>query len=237
VPPPLPYTVIAGVVPAARGWLALPGRYHGSSLLAEEPEHHADLLSVLDRRPSFATVVLHAPIGLADEPCGGDRPCDVAARQALGWPRRVAVERVPSRPALLAPTYDEARAIEPWLTRRQWHRLWWARDVMTSLQPYHQRRVYSGHPELTFRLLNEDRPLRTSPWWPEGQAERIALIGSRVPGLADLVADPPPGVRPDRLVDAAAMLWSARRLGARVMARLPESPTWDAAGIRTELIR
>jgi predicted RNase H-like nuclease len=237
VPPQLPYTTVAGAVPCARGWLTIPGRFQSVALAAEEPEIHGALADVLDRRPTFADIALHVPIGLADAPSGGSRPCDDAAREALGWPRRVAVDPVPCRAALLAPSFADAQAIEPWLTRRMWRRLHWAREAVHEVQPYHQRRVYSGHPELTFRLLNSDLPLHTSPFWDEGVQERLALVTSRVPGIEVHVKDPPDGVTPLQVLGAAAMLWTARRVAGRVVHRLPDDATWDAAGMRTELVR
>ena len=57
-------------------------------------------------------------------------------------------------------------------------------------------------------------------------------------GLPDVAT--PGGRRCDRLarlLDACAGLWTARRLAARSVSRLPESPEWDEQGVRMELVR
>ena len=46
-----------------------------------------------------------------------------------------------------------------------------------------------------------------------------------------------PGVRPWQLIDAAACLWTTRRIASRAMTRIPEDPEWDETGLRMELVR
>jgi predicted RNase H-like nuclease len=39
------------------------------------------------------------------------------------------------------------------------------------------------------------------------------------------------------MLQAAAMLWTARRASGRAVSRLPADPTWDVNGMRVELVR
>jgi predicted RNase H-like nuclease len=39
------------------------------------------------------------------------------------------------------------------------------------------------------------------------------------------------------LLDAAALLWTARRISARAGTRLPADPEWDVEGLRMEFVR
>ena len=115
----------------------------------------------------------------------------------------------------------------------------WLREVVEEIQPYHQRRVYSGLAELSYHLLNGDAPLATSSHWAEGRSGRLGLTNPRFPGIEAIAASSslPAGVDGRLVADAAGLLWSARRIAGRVVSRLPENPEWDETGLRMELIR
>lgn len=101
-----PYTNIAGVTPCPGGWLVLPARLAGVTVVAEEAFVLPTLLDVLDHRPRFEFAGLNAPMGWNDEPTDRFRECDELAREMIGWPRMVGVPPVPSRVTLrqLRPT-------------------------------------------------------------------------------------------------------------------------------------
>jgi predicted RNase H-like nuclease len=234
----LPYTTIAAVVPCPAGWLVLPGRLQGVTLIAEPPFTAREIVDVLDHRPSFEAISLAAPVGFPDVPRDGRRACDDDVRGVLGWPRRAAVANVPSRAALAAATFDEAKAIEPWLTRLQYRHFPRWREIDREIQMFHQRSVYSALPEVCFQMLNDDQPLDTSPHSEVGLAERLALAETKVPGIERIIADTKlPGVGMRHLVEAAALLWTARRIAGRVVNRFPQDPEWNDAGLRLELVR
>ncbi len=115
----------------------------------------------------------------------------------------------------------------------------WLREVVEEIQPYHQRRVYSGLAELSYHLLNGDAPLATSSHWAEGRSGRLGLTNPSFPGIEAIAASSslPAGVDGRLVADAAGLLWSARRIAGRVVSRLPENPEWDETGLRMELIR
>ncbi len=235
---PRQYQYLGGVVPCPGGWVVVSGRLAGVTMVVEEAMVLPNLLEVLDHRPKFDAGAIYAPIGLADQPCSRFRPCDEEARQLLGWPRSVGIRPVPSRAALNAPSHAAARELEPWLTNDDLRRFPRYREVEDLFQPFHQRMWVSAHPDLSFYMLNGDRPLKSSPFHGEGIVERIELIRAKVPGIEDLLnASPPEGAGQIHIVQAAALLWTARRGAGRAINRLPMDPTWDSNGLRTELVR
>jgi predicted RNase H-like nuclease len=234
----LPYKPIAGVVPCPGGWLVQPARLLGVTIVPEEPYVLSSLLDVIDYRPTYSVIVLGIAIGLDEQPNGGFRQCDIEAREMLGWPRRVDIARVPSREALYAPSFAEAVAAEPWLTPLSYRRFRWLREVDAEIQPYHQRRIYSASPELSFYLVHGDEPASTSPFWQDGPAERLKLLAERLPGLKAIADEAPPaGGSLRHVMDAAGLLWTGRRIAGRAITRLPADPQWDEQGRRVELVR
>jgi predicted RNase H-like nuclease len=230
--------MVAGATPCAGGWAVVTAKLHGVTILPEEALVMPTLVDVVDYRPSFSVIALDAPIGLPDEPTpDGFRACDRDARKVLGWPRRVAIDPVPSRAALHAPSFEEARRIDPWLTPREFRRFRWIIEVEEEIQPYRQRTVYSCNPDLSYYLINGDTPMRFSKTWPVGFDERMILLAMRFPGIERLVKDKIRGASRTNLLDAAGMLWSARRIAAKAITRLPQDPEWDSEGLRMELVR
>lgn len=234
----LPYKMLGGIVPCPGGWLIVPARLAGVTVVAEDPMVVPLLIDVLEFKPKFEAAAIFTPIGFHDEPVGPYRPCDEEAREMVGWPRRVAIHPVPSRAALRAPTREAALALEPWLTRHDLRRFRWIREAEREFQPFHQRSYFAAHPDLTFSQLNNDRPLTTSPYHQDGIVERMALLREKMPGLEETVMrTPPSGAAQVHLLQATGLLWTARRAAGRAMNRLPMDPAWDSNGMRMELVR
>lgn len=232
------YKVIAGVTPCPGGWLVFGGRLTGVTMLPDEPVVLKRLGDVLDYRPQFDAAAINVPMAFPDEPGDGRRVCDVSARSLIGWPRQVAVLPVPSRPALHAPSRAAASEIEPWLTAADLRRFRWLREAEAEFQPFHQRMYFSANPELSFYVLNDDRPLRTSPFSQDGIVERMQLIRERLPGVEELItAVPPSGAGQYHLLQAAGLLWTARRAAGHAITRMPLDADWDEHGLRVELVR
>jgi hypothetical protein len=109
-------------------------------------------------------------------------------------------------PRCAPPTRDEARELEPWLTNEDFRRLKWIREAEREFQPFHQRNWFAAHPDLSFYVLNGDRPVTSSPYQPEGVYERMNLIKGKLPGVEEAVVAhaarrgrpgaPAPGRRP-----------------------------------------
>jgi len=233
-----PYITIAGVVPCPGGWLVLPARLAGVTVIAEEAVVIPNLADVLDYRPRFKFAGIHAPMGWREEPGGQFRSCDLEARDHLGWPRMIGIAPVPCRRALLAPTREEALRLEPWLTRDDFRRFRWYREAERELQPFHQRSFFSAHPDLSFQVMNGDEPLGTSPFHRNGEVQRLELIRARLPGVDEVITrQPPRGAAFHHMLQAGALLWTARRAAGRAVSRLPVDPSWDESGMRVELVR
>jgi predicted RNase H-like nuclease len=234
----LPYKTLGGVVPCPGGWLILPARLAGVTVNIEEPEVVRRLMDVLEYKPKFDAAAVYAPIGFYELPVGPYRPCDSEAREMVGWPRVVGVKPMPSRAALRAKTRDEAREIEPWLTNDDFRRFKWWREAEREFQPFHQRMFFAAQPDLSFTSLNGDEPVTSSPYHPEGVLERMQLIRDRMPGVEEVITRlPPAGAAQVHVMQACALVWTARRAAGRAMSRLPMDPTWDEAGMRMELVR
>jgi predicted RNase H-like nuclease len=233
----MPYKTIAGVTPCPGGWLVLSARLAGVTVVAEDPLVLPTLAEVVDWRPRFDAVAINVPFGLHDEPAGPYRPCDEEARSMVGWPRRSAFAAVPSRAALHA-SREDAMAMEPWLRQADVRRFRWLREADLELQPFHQRSYFSAHPDLSYHQMNGDEPLRTSPHQEDGIVERLQLVRAKLPGTERFMTEAAPaGAGQFHVIQAAGLLWTARRAAGRAMTRLPMDPRWDTTGIRMELVR
>lgn len=233
----LPYKWLGGITPCPKGWLVVPARLAGVTVVVEDPFVLSTLMEVVDFRPKFDAAAINIPMGFKDVPARGG-PCENEAKDLVGWPRLVGIRPIPSRAALHAPSKAKAREIEPWLTNDDFRRFRWLRQASETFQPFHQRNFYSANPDLSYTQLNEDRPLKTSPFHQEGVVERMALIRNKLPGVEEVIMrTPPEGAGQVHIVQAAGLLWTARRASGRAINRLPAEPGWDESGLRLELVR
>ncbi len=124
------------------------------------------------------------------------------------------------------------------LTKDDLRRFKWIREAESEFQPFHQRNWFAAHPDLSFYVLNGDRPVTSSPYQEDGLLERVHLIRAKLPGVEEAVTrTPPAGAGQVHLLQAAGLLWTARRAAGRAINRLPVDPTWDSTGLRMELVR
>lgn len=235
--PELPYRPLAGVVPCVGGWLVAPGRLQGITLTPTDPQVFGTLIEVLDYRPSYEVIALACPVGLLEKPRAGGRTCDREARQLLGFPRSGAILSAPTRAAAHAGSYKKAVKLNDGMSVAAFSQLRHIGEADAALEPYWQRTVYEAHPELSFLQLNEDEPMRFGKHTHDGEAERRALLLRRMPGVQHLLDARRPGAKRHHLYDAAAVLWTARRVAGRNVNRVPEDPEWDAKGLRMEIVR
>ena len=227
---PLPYRPLAGVEPCPGGWLVVSGKLQGVSLFPDPPVMMTSIMDVLDSRPPYEIIALHAPIGLPGERTPGGRACDRQARKLLGTRRGAAITAPPTRSIV----YDVSGEGLSAVVRAQLARI---REVQRDVASYHQRTVFEVHPELGFFQLNDDTPLRYGKRTHLGIQERLELLQARMPGLERVVDNIPDGIRLPVVLDACVDLWTARRIAARAVARLPEVPEWNEDGLRMEMVR
>lgn len=233
--PQLPYEMLAGIEPCPGGWLVVSAKLQGIALAPQGPEVFERFTDILDYRPSFSVLAIHLPLGLPSDKVPGGRKCDRDARTVLHWPRSAAIASPPSRKELK--TWERGDTGVQRLsvvTRSLMPRIV---EVYQHLSSYHQRTLFEVHPELSFFQLNDDRPLRFSKHAQAGLDERCELLTRKIPGVERVLTAKLDGVRLSHLLDGAADLWTARRLFARAVSRLPEDPEWDDDGLRMEIAR
>jgi predicted RNase H-like nuclease len=234
----LPYRTLAGVVPCPNGWLMASAKLQGITMAPEQPQVVRTFLEVLDYKPAFQVVALFSPVGLLDEPDSRGRTCDREARALLGRPRAGAVLSTPVRAALKCDTYAEAKEANGGrLSTVGWRVLKRTVEVHAQMAPYWQRTIHEVHPELSFFQLNEDTPVRFSKHTQAGREERRALLVGHVPGVERIIDERVAGATPAHVLDAAACLWTARRIISRGVVHLPEHPEWDSEGLRMGFVR
>jgi predicted RNase H-like nuclease len=227
--PQLPYNVIAGVVPCRTGWLVASCKIAGATLSIEEPAYFEKFVEVIDYKPAFSTIGVNAPIGYLDEARPLGRTCDREARALLGPRRGASIRSAPSRAAL---KQDNPTGLDA-VTR---YYLPHYREIAEEVPAYRQRTVYEVEPELTFFDLNHERPLRYSKRTGLGRIERTELLETRVQGVGRILEASLPEAKRSQLIDAAACMWSARRIFGKVGVRIPEDPEWDSEGVRMEIV-
>jgi len=230
----LPYQILAGVEPCPGGWLVAPGNIQGITMAPQPAYTLPSLADVLDYRPSFSVVALHAPVGRMDQP-DERRRCDSTAREMLGIRAGAAVP-APTRALLDARTFEEAKAIDPGIDIVRWRALPKAAEAIREVQSWRQRAVWEVNPELAFRQMNDGVPLRTSRRSVHGLQERRRLLETKLPGTDRVMRARPRGVREGKLLDALADLWTARRILARAITRMADPPAWDSDGVRMDIV-
>ncbi|MDQ1698294.1 MAG: hypothetical protein QOG34_157 [Frankiaceae bacterium] len=236
--PSLPYQLLAGVVPCPTGWLVASGKLIGIQVYPEEPSVAKTFREILDAIPQYAVIAVTVPVGLPSKASRRGRGADIAAREILGFPHAGAIGSTPSRESMQASDYDAARkANGGQLDVVTWQQFGKIREVNELMQPYLQRQVYEARPELSFFQLAEDAVLKHSKDTAAGQEERKSLLLRRMPGSERIIDASLRGVRKSHLIDGAVTLWTARRIVARAVTRVPLDPEWDDNGLRMEIVR
>jgi predicted RNase H-like nuclease len=164
------------------------------------------------RSADLLCLAIDIPIGLLD--CS--RACDNAARKLLGQPRGTSVFAAPCRAALSAITHAAASQINREKTSRGLSQQAFGiipkiKQVDDAIRAECQRWVLEVHPEVCFWALNQRQPMAHNKKTREGAAERIALLRQVFPEIERHLANRPPRVGADDLLDAAAAAWTALR--------------------------
>lgn len=176
-------------------------------------------------------IALDMPIGLLDRHDPGGRACDRAARALLGRTRAASVFSAPPRPALHARTLAEARALGARLTLQTLNILPKIAEVDAVMNPDLCQRVFETHPELAFMAMRAGIAIKEPKRTTEGRLIRRNLLLEH--GLP--IHERPRGAAVDDLLDATALLWSARRIAAGVSEGVLVSPEVDAHGLTMQI--
>jgi len=190
-------------------------------------------MEVVDEKPAFSAVGLYAPVGMLDKALEGGRTCDREARALIGFRRGATVRSAPTWTAFEDDSVDPTEGLDA-VTAALMPRY---EEVAREMAPYRQRIVFEVHPELSFYQLNDDISMVYPKRTEEGQKERRVLLEAKIPGIDRLLDAEVRGATPAHLIDAAVCMWTARRIVARAITRLPEDPEWDSQGLRMEIVR
>ena len=107
-------------------------------------------------------------------------------------------------------------------------------DAFLRSHPRLQPLVWEAHPEVSFRKMGGRLAPLHAKKSPEGRLERQRLISTRFGSAYKqaLGGLPPGGWAMDDLLDAFAVLWTARRIAEGRAVTLPSGPPLDAFGLR-----
>ncbi|TPW26069.1 DUF429 domain-containing protein [Pararhizobium mangrovi] len=232
--------VVAGVDGCRGGWIAVvrrPGEAPAIAVLASFAALLADL-------PEDAVVAVDMPIGLPETSGPRGRAPERAVRPLLSG-RQSSVFSIPSRSAVYAPDYQEARRLAlatssppKSVAKQAFHIFPRIRELDGILvaNPALAERVIEVHPELAFWRLNGERAMalakkvRNRASEP-GLAERVALLERCGYERAFLEAEPPRGAGRDDVLDAAVAALVAERHAEGKARPFPDPFDRDAFGL------
>jgi predicted RNase H-like nuclease len=195
---------VVGIDGTKGGWVAV---------VLENGAFIGDVLvpSIQSRFEEFAdarVIAIDVPIGF------GPRAADASARRFMSGAAST-VFTAPAREVLEVPfgpglgVSAQAHALGPRILH------------VTELAATDDR-IYEVHPEVCFRAMNTQRPLRFRKKSAGGALERIELLrehGIALAGLAATAAAPL-----DDVLDAAAAAWTAHRIATGSAVTLPDPP-------------
>jgi predicted RNase H-like nuclease len=207
-------------------------KVQGSTFAPEEPVFAPSFVEVLDTRPAFSVIAVNAPIGYLDETVVGGRRCDREARALLG-PRGSSIQSAPVRVSAdrdLELRGEHLDAITIALLPRY-------REVAAEMTPFRQRDVYEVHSDLCFYQMNGEQPVASTKNSEQGSADRRELLSRSLPEVTRILDAEVAGASQTHLIDAAAFLWTARRIFQHAAVRIPADPEWDETGLRMEIFR
>lgn len=224
---------IAGVDGCRSGWLVVETTLN----LTEAAWRIASNWNAIDANAEVIAVDM--PIGISDT---GVRQCEVEARPLLS-PYGSRVFKTLPRGALrfdqsdwdLANQWSKAQGLGG-ISRQSWNIRPRILDIESAISIGTQSRIFEAHPELAFARLNEGRPL-ASKHSAAGLCLRLDLL--RTAGFSGLDAWLKDlrgtGGKPDDLVDACALVLTARHIALGSARHLPRQPEHDARGLRMSI--
>lgn len=176
---------------------------------------------VSDRR--YKVIAIDVPIGLPEVP---PRQADNIVRQKIGE-RRSSVFASP--PAFcLDERWDSQRMVSEESKRR--FRIGVGSQtyaLLHNIRAAHRvasqdDRVYEVHPEFTFFVMNNEKPLRYSKKAWNGVFERKAILRSHGLALPEYIDGEGGQVSVDDLIDAASCAWTANRIERNECIAVPD---------------
>jgi predicted RNase H-like nuclease len=219
---------IAGVDGSKDGWVIV-SETHESQTRIEVASNFSQIFDA-----EYDLLVVDVPIGLLQT---GTRFADRESRRLLKA-RACCVFTAPLHPTLLCADYIAAsecrlRIEGKAVTKQAWAIMPKIIEVNRLLTPESQSRVREGHPEVSFAYLNDGNALALSKHSREGRQKRVALLTKHFSGVASDVQKRPRFA--EDLVDAYAMLWTARRIRDGRAVALPKAAPRDISGLLMQI--
>ncbi|MEO6124053.1 MAG: DUF429 domain-containing protein [Ilumatobacteraceae bacterium] len=186
----------------------------------------------------YDAVAIDMPIGM---PASTARQSETEARRYLS-PRGSTVFPTPVRACLQATDYLDACAISlaergVKLSKQSYAILPKIAEVDRALTPQHTSRVAEAHPECSFVVMNDERPLATKHS-ADGIAQRCALVRRHFGVEASALRMHGLSATLDDVLDAYAMLWTAERFAAGIHQTLPSNgDEFDERGLPMRIVR
>jgi predicted RNase H-like nuclease len=175
-------------------------------------------------------VVIDVPIGLVDQ---GARQADALARRFLDR-RGCCVFPAPIRPVLACRTWEDAcrkrfEVENKKMSKQQFGILSKVAEVDHALRQGNIDRFYEGHPEISFAWMNNKLPISKGKKTSEGKKRRTELVSIHFSD-AGARMDDYQHHRED-VLDAYALLWTARRIRGGGEETFPGKPDRDKFGL------
>lgn len=238
---------VAGVDGCRGGWLVVRGRAAAARnrFAAVTCEVVTSFAEVLALTPRLERIAVDMPIGLREVSTEGPRPCDGEARRRLVDPQR-RISRAssvfpPPPRRVLALRDDEYRRIRDLnggvgVSKQAFNLRHKIAELDALMTRRRQTRVFESHPELCFCTL-AGHPMAHAKRTARGRDERLALVAPWLPAATKWLGRYPRRLTADDdILDACALLWTARRAWRGRAQRLPAQPPRDARGLRMEIV-
>jgi predicted RNase H-like nuclease len=205
------FSYLVGVDGCSEGWVAVSGKADDHKI---DNVHFSNTLRTLLSHFNNAIIVIDMPVKLSKGKYS--RQCDLSAKKFLGAKKQASIFMTPTQQVLKCDTYLSANALskkmfQKGLTKQAWNlrnKIFEVQDLQNS-----SSQIVEGHPECSFTML-KNSPLDTSKKTVFGLFERIRLLEKMglKPLDVGLKLDKKLKVKPDDLIDAIALFWTARRI-------------------------
>ena len=219
---------IAGVDGCKKGWVAVWEMDDGRV----EVQQFGSVIDILQRKPDL--VVIDIPIGLVET---GFRLADKQARAFLKS-RGCCVFNAPLRGMLKCADYRAACNLGQQIHQKGISIQTWAitqkiKEVDEAISFMSQSVVREGHPEVSFAVMNGGSAVSFKKASAAGREVRMELLSAHFSGVKSTIQKHS-GLRED-VIDAYAMLWTARRIRDRAALSFPEISDSDSRGLSMQI--
>ncbi len=220
---------IAGVDGCRDGWVVAWEPSNEASVRVDVISGFAEII-----QRTLKLVVVDIPIGLLDN---GVRQADREARKLLKR-RASCVFNAPLRGMLDCMDHQSAcelgrRTEGKAISKQTWAIIPKIKQVDAEMIGERQSIVKEGHPEVSFARMNEGVAIPKNKKTREGREARLQLLEPHFP-LVRAEVEKHSGIRED-VIDALAMLWTARRIEAGTAVALPEISPKESRGLLMQI--